>query len=149
MLLPVAFAWYLSSRGHIKNILMDDISDRKIIYFISFIFYLATLFVLSGLNVPAAIYKYAFGATLTIGVLFVLTLVQKKLSAHLAAIGGLFGALVMLSMRLQTDFMILIYTMIILAGIVGMSRIYMGAHKSNEVYLGFLLGFFSQVFIFI
>lgn len=148
MVLPVTFAWYLSNRGHIKSILFDDVSDRKIIYFISFIFYLATLFVLSGFDVPGAVYKYAFGATMTVGALFVLALVRKKLSAHLAALGGLVGALSMLSIRLHTDFMILIYALVILSGVVGVARIQVGAHREHEVYWGFLLGFFSQVLIF-
>ena len=86
---------------------------------------------------------------MTVGTMFVLALLRKKLSAHLAAIGGLAGALVMLSIRLHTDFLILICFMVLLAGISGMSRLALRAHKENEIYWGFLLGFFAQIFIYI
>ena len=149
MVLPVLFAWYLAKNGYVSSILMDNLRDRKIIYIITFVFYLATLFVLSGFEVPSPIYKYAFGSTMTVGVLFVLALVKKKLSAHLAALGGMVGALSMLSIRLHTDFMALIYSLVFLAGIVAIARIEVGAHKENEIYWGFLLGFFAQIFIYI
>ena len=148
MVIPVAFAWYMSSKGLISSIEMDDIADRKLMYFFTFLLYLVTLFVLSGFNVPSYVYKYAFGATLTVGVLFVFALVRKKLSAHLSAIGGMAGALVMISIKLHTDFLTLICVMILLGGLVGMSRLKLKAHREHEIYWGFLIGFFSQIFIF-
>ena len=148
MVLPVVFAWYLLSKGHIKSIAMAEISDRKLMYFSTFILYLMTLFVLRGFEVPPYVYKYAFGATLTVGILFVFALVSKKLSAHLAGLGGLAGAIVMISIKSQTDFLAFICVLILFAGIVGMSRLILNAHKENEIYFGFLLGFFSQVLIF-
>ncbi|HAW52144.1 MAG TPA: hypothetical protein DCX54_07435 [Flavobacteriales bacterium] len=148
MLLPVLISWYWSKKGRISSILMEQIADRKKIYLITFGFYLATLFVLSSFGVPVVIYKYALGAGLTVGALFILAMLNKKLSAHLSAIGGLCGALVMLSFRLQTDLLTLIAVFVILAGIIATARIQVKAHNESEVYLGFLLGFFTQVFIF-
>lgn len=138
----------MSKKGRISSILMDEIADRKKIYVISFGFYLATLFVLSSFGIPAVVYKYILGASLTIAVLFIFTLLNIKLSAHLSAIGGLCGVLVMLSFRLQTDLLSLILVFILLAGLVGTARIQVKAHKELEVYAGFLLGFLTQVFIF-
>lgn len=129
--------------------MMDEIDDRKLMYFFTFLIYLLTLFVLSGFGVPSAIYKYAFGAALTVGALFVLALLRKKLSAHLSALGGMVGALVMISLKLHTDFLSLICVILVLSGIVGMARMKMKAHSETEVYLGFLLGFLAQVFIFL
>jgi len=148
MLLPVLISWYWSKKGRISSILMEQIADRKKIYLITFGFYLATLFVLSSFGVPVVIYKYALGAGLTVGALFILALLNKKISAHLSAIGGLCGALVMLSFRLQTDMLTLIAVFVLLAGIIATARIQVKAHNEIEVYLGFLLGFFTQVFIF-
>lgn len=148
MIVPVLFAWFLFSKGYVTSILMDDVNDRKLIYFFTFLLYLITLFVLSGFNVPSAIYKYAFGATLTVGILFVFALIKKKLSAHLSALGGLAGAMAMLSIKLHTDFMALVCVVILLAGIVAMARIHLKAHSESEVYWGFLTGFVAQVLIF-
>jgi hypothetical protein len=148
MLLPVIIAWYWSKKGRISSILMEQIADRKKIYLITFGFYLATLFVLSSFGVPTIVYKYTLGAGLTVGALFIFALLNKKLSAHLAAVGGLCGALVMLSFRLQTDLLTLIAVFILLAGVIGSARIQVKAHNESEVYLGFLLGFCTQVFIF-
>ena len=148
MVLPVIIAWYMSKKGSISSILMDKLTDRKKIYLITFGFYVTTLFVLSNFGIPAVIYKYIFGASLTVAVLFVLAMLGKKLSAHLSAIGGLCGAMVMISLRLQTDLLTLIAVFILLGGLIGMARIQVNAHKEYEVYWGFLLGFFTQVFIF-
>lgn len=148
MVLPVIFAWYLASKGHIKSILMEDINDRKLIYFFTFLLYLVTLFILSGFSVPSIVYKYAFGATLAVGSLFVFALVQKKLSAHMVGIGGLTGTLVMLSIKLHTDLLALICVLLVLSGLVGMARISLKAHLENEIYWGFIVGFFAQVFIY-
>lgn len=148
MLVPVLFAWYLTSKGYVSSIMMDDVNDRKLMYFFTFLLYLITLFVLSGFSVPSAIYKYAFGGTLTIGILFILALFRKKVSAHLSALGGLAGAMIMLSIRLHTDFLALICVVFILSGIVAMSRLTLKAHSEKEVYVGFIIGLLSQILIF-
>jgi len=148
MLIPGLIVWYLSKRGIIESIYLNKISDRKIVYVINFSFYVASLFLLSSLNVPSVIYKFAFGCTMVIGILFVFTLINKKFSAHMAAIGGLIGVLVMKSNELNTDFLSLIFVLLILGGIVGMSRMMVKAHKENELYWGFLIGMCSQFLIF-
>jgi len=148
MILPAIIVWYLSKRGIIDSIYLEKTSDRKIVYVINFCFYLVALFLLSSLNAPSVIYKLAFGSTLIIGLLFVFVLMNRKYSAHLAAFGGLTGALVMLSIKLNTDFLALISVVVILGGVVGMSRMMVKAHKENEIYWGFLIGFFAQVLIF-
>ena len=66
----------------------------------------------------------------------------------MAAIGGLIGVLVMKSNELNTDFLSLIFVLLILGGIVGMSRMMVKAHKENELYWGFLIGMCSQFLIF-
>ena len=148
MLLPTLIGAYLNNRGQITSIHLDTIRDRKIMYVITFAFYVATLFVLTSFNVPTVVYRFALGASLTVAALFVLALFNKKVSAHMSAIGGICGSLVMLTVRLQTDFLNLIFVFFLLAGIVGAARIEVGAHREREVYLGFLLGFLAQVFIF-
>ena len=148
MIFPGLIVWYLSKRNIVESIYLEKISDRKIVYIINFSFYVVTLFLLSSLNVPSVIYKFAFGCTMVIGLLFVFALLNRKYSAHLAAIGGLVGALVMKSNELNTDFIGLIFVLLILGGIVGMSRLMLNAHKEQEIYLGFLIGLFSQILIF-
>jgi hypothetical protein len=149
IVIPIGLSWYLTAKGHISSIHMLELSDRRLIYFIGFILYLSTLFLLNGFGVPRAIYQYTFGATLTIGILFIFAFLNRKYSAHLAALGGLSGALIMLAWKLNSSFTDMIFTVIILAGIVAWSRIKMQAHTETEVYIGFLIGFFAQVFIFI
>ncbi len=148
MIIPVAFAWYLLSKGHIQTIMMENVEDRKLMYFFTLLLYLITLFILSGFSVPGHIYKFGLAATITTGVLFILTFAKVKLSAHMAALGGLTGALIMLSLILNTDFLNLICVVFLLSGIVATSRLRLNAHKEFEIYWGFLLGFLSQVLIF-
>ena len=127
---------------------MDDITDRKLMYFFTFRLYIITQFILSTLEVPAVVYKFSFGATLTIGMLFVFALFRQKISAHMSGLGGLVGFLAMLSVRLHTNLLALICILFVLTGIAAMARMKMKAHREREIYIGFLLGFFSQVFLF-
>ncbi|MEQ8522634.1 MAG: hypothetical protein RIC15_10825 [Vicingaceae bacterium] len=148
MVLPALIAGYLNRRGRITSLYLESINDRKLMYLITFGFYLATLFILSSFKINIYVFRFTLGASLTVAALFILALFQKKVSAHLSAIGGLCGALVMLSIKLPADFLNLIVVFILLAGLIGTARIHEKAHKENEVYWGFLLGFFIQIFIF-
>ena len=63
-----------------------------------------------------------------------------KISLHMVGIGGLIGALVGISLRQYVDFRGLIIVLILLAGILGSSRLTLSAHTPAQVYVGFMVG---------
>lgn len=73
-----------------------------------------------------------------------LTLVTffSKISAHITGLSGLLAIIVVLALKFPSAY--LIYSMIaavLLCGLVGSARLYLGAHKPSEILGGFILGF--------
>jgi membrane-associated phospholipid phosphatase len=70
-----------------------------------------------------------------------------KVSAHMVGIGGVIGAVIALSVQLDTDFFYILSSLILLAGLLGYSRLKLNAHTPAQVYLGFVVGFLPQMII--
>jgi membrane-associated phospholipid phosphatase len=59
-------------------------------------------------------------------------------------IGSLIGFVMVLSIEFQIDYTFLISVLFILFGFLATSRLYLKAHKPSEVYIGLILGIFTQ-----
>jgi len=79
-------------------------------------------------------------AILTLAILLFVS-AKWKISAHLAAVGGLVGAFLAISIRMHTNSSFLLGSLILIAGLVGTARIILGKHTPLQVYAGFLAGF--------
>lgn len=66
--------------------------------------------------------------------------IKWKISEYTLALGGLWGALVALNMKYGMNILWLIIGVILIAGIIGSSSIYMEKDSPNQVYGGFLAG---------
>lgn len=87
------------------------------------------------------------GATLSLFVAFIIN-IFSKLSLHTLAAGNLL-ALCLVMMRYSTyDLRFLFVAMILLSGIIGVSRLILEAHTEKEVVTGYLAGFFCQFLAF-
>jgi membrane-associated phospholipid phosphatase len=78
-------------------------------------------------------------SVLTIVILLFIT-IRWKISAHMTAIGGLTGIFLALSLRLNVNGSLLLCGLLLVAGMVGTSRILLGKHNPIQVYAGFLVG---------
>jgi len=74
--------------------------------------------------------------------------IRWKISAHAAAIGGLLGGFLMLSIRLQENPVWILSALILISGIVGSARLILGKHTSTQVYAGFMLGLCMMMMAF-
>ncbi|PSK97281.1 phosphatase PAP2 family protein [Cecembia rubra] len=65
-----------------------------------------------------------------------------KVSAHMTGISGLVAIITALALKFPAyDYLNQVVSSIIIAGLVGSSRLYLNAHTPGEVFTGFLLGF--------
>ena len=64
------------------------------------------------------------------------------------AIGALTGILIGLSIRLNINLIPILLTTIIVSGLVCFARLALNAHKSSEVYIGYLLGIGYMLLVF-
>jgi membrane-associated phospholipid phosphatase len=115
--------------------------------YITLVFYLASYYLIRKLPVSVVYQRFLFAGCLSI--LFILAISYFwKISAHLVGWGGLTGLIFILSVRFNTDLMLLLIISLLVSGIVAFARIKLNAHSPSQVYAGFLLGFFTVLIVF-
>ena len=127
----------LSSRFQLS---MDKSTDRVVPLLFSAIFYYVGYFFLGRLSVYP-VYRIFLIASILIIIVLMLISMRWKISAHMAGIGGLVGALIALSLRLEINNSGLIAVLVGIAGLIGSSRLILGKHNSLQIYAGFFVGF--------
>ena len=132
------------------NLNMEKNTDRILSLLISSISYYMGYLLLKRLPVFPVYNVLLVGAVLVQVALLPISM-RWKISMHAAAIGGLVGAILALSFRLQENPVFLLSLLILAAGLVATSRLILEKHSLPQVYTGFLTGFLilSLVIIFI
>lgn len=113
---------------------------RMVPYIISIVCYFAGYYVMHRLNIPHFMSNILMAA-LVIQILCALINVWWKISTHTAAIGGVAGALPAFAAIFGFNPIGWLCTVLILAGMVGTSRMILRQHTLQQVVAGFLVGF--------
>jgi membrane-associated phospholipid phosphatase len=142
VLAPGASIWIMVKRGMVSS---KEIPGRKerlgpfivvaTYYFITYWFLRPRTMILSEPLVAM------FCAVWVALVLTILINLKWKISVHMLAQGGMIGCLAALSKLHFLNIGPLLIFLILIAGWVGFSRLYLQAHTHAQVYAGFLLGF--------
>jgi membrane-associated phospholipid phosphatase len=74
---------------------------------------------------------------------------KYKISAHMVGIGGMVGLLISLALLLKISLLVPLIGSILIAGLIGSSRIFLKEHKPSQIYSGFTIGLISQLFVFL
>lgn len=159
-MIPAFAVFMMKQLDFISSIQMHDRMERTGPYIITGIFYLWMFRnVLDNPNIPTAFTVFVLGSTIGLFLAFFIN-IFSKISAHAVGMGGLM-AMVVISMFLYSydDFVInlnsfgivkcsmntLLMASIVLAGIVGTSRLLLKAHEPKDLYGGYLVGFSAQL----
>ena len=119
---------------------MEKNTDRVLPLILSSLFYYLGYLILQRLPV-FPIYKLFIIASILVQILLLVISLRWKISAHLAAIGGLLGAFFGLSFRLHQNPTLILILLVLIAGTIGSARLILGKHTRAQIYAGFLLGF--------
>jgi hypothetical protein len=141
--LPVLTAVLLLQKGIIKSLEMDTISERRIPFITTAVFYTICFYLLKQLPVPRLLSLMVLGATITIFIAWLLSF-RWKVSIHMIGIGGLTGMMFGLSEVLNAGLLAMIIAIVILSGLLGTSRLILEAHTQKQIYFGFLIGFVTE-----
>lgn len=125
---------------------MEKSTDRVIPLMFSAVYYYAGYYLLGRLPI-FPIYKFFLIATISVIILLMIISLRWKISNHMAAIGGLTGSLLALSIRLQVNTSQVMALVFLLAGLVGTSRLILKKHSPLQVYAGYALGFLVMFLI--
>ncbi|MCF6351178.1 MAG: hypothetical protein L3J23_09175 [Flavobacteriaceae bacterium] len=147
-IIPVFFLFILKQKNTIESYHLESINERKfpIIFFV-------ILNLLLGLRLLEfkiiSLLAISFIATaIALFFIFLLFYAKIKTSLHTLAIGGITGFLMFLSYHYQIRILILIASIILLFGMVAISRLKLKAHTQIEVFLGFIIGLLTQIFTY-
>lgn len=119
---------------------------RMVPYIISFLSYLLCFYIMNIYHMPHFM-TAVIVAGLMVQAVCLFTNIWFKVSTHTAGIGGFGGGLVAYSLIFGFDPVWWLSIIFIIAGVVGSARMILRVHSLHEVVYGFLIGFFSAMFI--
>ena len=131
--------------GFIEDLEMPDHKQRIIPLVASIIFYVWAYLATRKLNFPYMMGVFMMGVLVSLFASFVIN-VFYKVSLHMVGVSGVLTAIMLLVFVSPSDLSYYFLAMILLTGAVASARLYLGAHTIKEVYVGFLVGMFGQVF---
>ena len=124
------------------------VKERRMIpYIISILCYFLCFYVMNIFHMPAFMGSIVVAA-LFIQIVCAIINIWWKISTHTAAIGGFFGALSALSLIFDFNPLWWLCLVLLLAGLVGTSRMILRQHTLTQVVMGFLTGAAVGCFMF-
>jgi hypothetical protein len=137
--LPLTFVPFFVFQKIVKSVQMDDAKERLIPFAVTSILYAFSYYLLIRLGAPNTIAKFILIGAITVFALFILSFFWK-ISAHMAGLGGLFGALIAVSFNLNVNLEYYIIPVAIISGLLGFSRLLLNKHRPYQIYSGWILG---------
>jgi membrane-associated phospholipid phosphatase len=145
-LLPAVPVWLLMRRGEVHDLFISKKEERTMPYLFSFMAYVFwALFMWRTMQFPMFIVAMGIGSAISIFIIIFINL-KWKISAHVAGMGGLSGAVFGVCFRLAINPVWLFAIVLTISAIVALSRIELKAHTPAQTLVGFLIGFLA-VFI--
>ena len=147
-LLPLAFLPLFMYQNLLKDFEMPTIRERIIPFSTMTILYFMGYLILNQMDVPSTIANVLLAGAITILIMLLITL-RWKISAHMAGIGALTGAIIIFSYYLKTNLIIFLLGSIFIAGLLGTSRLILNHHTPTQIYSGYGLGLTVLVLTFV
>jgi hypothetical protein len=148
ILFPLFATFLLKKLGFINSILMRDAKERIIPLIVAMACYFWAYLVFKNLDSVFILRVMLLGNFWGITLLFLVN-IFLKISMHAMAIGGVLGIIIVLMLISPINMAPLLFLGIVLGGIVGTSRMILGAHTGKEIWLGYLLGILVQIAAYI
>lgn len=137
---PAIMCFMLFKMKKITSLHLEKREERNLPFSFTIIFYYACFYMLKNSGIPA-IYWFIMLASASMIIMAFFINLKFKISIHTLSMGALTAIFAAISYRFGIDLMILIILSILISGFVAYSRLSLNAHKSSEVYTGYLLGF--------
>ena len=89
-----------------------------------------------------------YATALGLLLIYILFVFKIKTSIHLLSLGITTGFFFILNSLYNENLIVFVSCTLVLSGLLASSRLHLRAHKQNEVYIGFIIGFFAPIFVF-
>lgn len=141
ILLPTLLIHVYRRHQHWNLIELGQRERRMVPYVLSILCYFTCVYIMRSLHIPHFMSSIVVAA-LCIQIICAIVNGRWKISTHTAAIGGVVGALVAFAAIFGFNPLPWLCITIIIAGILGTSRMILRQHSLSEVVSGFLVGVF-------
>ncbi|HKK73542.1 MAG TPA: hypothetical protein VJ953_00610 [Saprospiraceae bacterium] len=144
--------------GMVKSLRLEDKMDRTGPYIITGIFYLWLLRNFWGSALVPSLYTaFMLGVTIALFLAFLIN-IFSKISIHAVGISALLAMIIITMLTqnyntlvipiaqgryLQASLLYLLLALLLIAGLLGTSRLYLQKHELSELYGGYFVGFVS------
>jgi len=132
--LPAAFILWA-----FKDLFFKEQAGRYLPILTAMVFYGFTYIVLAQIPFPAFLHNYLLALIIGLGIVMGLNTLLK-VSLHSFGAGSLVGLFFYLFYAHYPELFYPLVGSVLLAGIIGTSRLLLGAHTNLEIYVGYLVG---------
>ena len=148
-IMPAMAILMMKALGFIKSLDMPDKQDRIIPFIATMTFYIwAYLVVKNYFDFMLPLYsKFILGIVVSLMLSFFINLFLK-LSIHMVGMAGLMAGTLLMMMNSEKSLTGVFLVIIVLTGLVASARLYLKAHTTKEVFIGFLIGISGQMLAF-
>ena len=145
IVIPIAFFYFLRSYDKADNVMVPDLTQRKIpLIFHGMIIYLLLSNTINE-NILPELYYFLLGGFISTIILFALVFLKIKASIHMVGISTLTVFVSALSLHFEVNVIYGITVLVGLNGLVATSRLELKAHTYREILFGFFIGFIPQL----
>lgn len=147
LLFPGLVIVLMKKLNFISSFNIPDRKERIIPYIAISIFYFWTFMVVRSLGIGGFINDVMFGASLSVFAVFFFNLFFK-ISAHTMAFGNFIALMISLTFMSSFNLEWALAIVVLIAGLVGTSRLILKAHTPAEVFWGYAIGLICQLIAF-
>ncbi len=145
VIVPVLFYLLLKSTGHVKSIMLSQVSERTVPLVLQCFLYILLVKRSIVITRYPELHFFFLGALFSTILALVFVLFKKKPSLHMVAISGFAIFVIGLNIHFQMHNPYWPALLILLSGIVASSRLEMNAHTSREILIGLFTGIMPQL----
>ncbi len=145
--IPTLIILIMKKIGVVHSLEMHTQKERVFpILMVAIAFYI-TYYFLKRVGLTGLITLFMVGSTMLVLITLLINY-ATKISLHLTAWAGLLGALTGFAIRFNYNLTLIIFSLILLTGIIASARLKLNAHNPLQIYLGFVLGMLGMMSLF-
>ncbi|MGH2665890.1 hypothetical protein [Flavobacterium sp.] len=131
----------------IDSIMVPSVSQRKIPLLLHIV--LLAMLILKSTSIDAIpeLFYFYLGSIISSGLALLLVVFNRKASLHMLGMASLTVFSISCCLHFQAKEVVFIALLLLCNGLVASSRLFMKAHTTNELILGYLIGLFPQLFL--
>jgi hypothetical protein len=143
-LIPTVVILYLRKKGVLGNLNVTNKKERLVPFIFTALLYGVTYYLLRNVSLPNSLLAMILASLVSIVVAFIINF-YWKISLHMVGVGGLLGAILGLALIHQYFLPSVVSVVILLAGVIGASRLILAVHTKEQLYAGFTLGLLLEI----